>query len=97
MHRALRLAQLEHQAGVVSTYFIYPHSLFYNLLSRSIVDMVKEISKLGHDIGLHFDPKFYKILTLKLIILKIISTEKGLVETFIDISPKAISFIYMVF
>src|SRR5947208_126656 len=56
MHRALRLAQLEKEAGVISTYFLYPHSLFYNFLSRSVIDLVLKIIELGHDIGLHFDP-----------------------------------------
>lgn len=60
-NRALRLAQLEHEEGVRSTYFFNPHCEFYNLLETSQAKIVKDIISLGHDVGLHFDAGFYKI------------------------------------
>lgn len=59
IHRALRLAEIEHEEGVVSTYFLMLHSAYYNLLEPAIVRRVESILKLGHAIGLHFDPSFY--------------------------------------
>ena len=46
-------------AGVQSTYFLWLHSDFYSVLERSTLDSVKEIVRLGHWIGLHFDADFY--------------------------------------
>ena len=61
MHSALKLAQLEKEAGVVATYFILPHSEFYNLFEKEITNLVKEIIALGHEIGLHFDSHYYGV------------------------------------
>lgn len=58
---ALKLAQIEAQEGVKSTYFLLPHSEFYNLLEKENYDCFKKIITLGHDIGLHFDSSFYAV------------------------------------
>ena len=34
LNRSLKLAQIEHEAGVRSTFFLNPHSDFYNLLEN---------------------------------------------------------------
>lgn len=59
-HRALKLAQIEAEEEVVSTYFVLLHSNFYNALEDDIVGLIKAIARLGHHIGLHFDPSFYR-------------------------------------
>ena len=59
IHRALRLAEIEHEEGVTSTFFLLLHSTFYNLLEFEIVQKVEAIIAMGHAIGLHFDPAFY--------------------------------------
>lgn len=61
MHEALNLARIESDLNIKATYFLLPHSEFYNLFEKSITDLVKEIISLGHDIGLHFDPLYYDI------------------------------------
>ena len=58
--RALRLARIEREAGIASTYFILPHSPFYNLLEPEAAEAVLAIRDLGHTLGLHFDPAFYR-------------------------------------
>jgi hypothetical protein len=58
MHRALRLARIEADSGVVATYFFLLHSRFYNLLENSVFELAREIARCGHHIGLHFDPQF---------------------------------------
>lgn len=59
MHRALRLAEIEHEERVKSTFFLMLHSTFYNLLEHAVARRVEAILAFGHDIGLHFDPSFY--------------------------------------
>lgn len=61
VHEALDLARIENKLGIKATYFLLFHSDFYNLLEKEIVDLVREIIDLGHEIGLHFDSHFYEI------------------------------------
>lgn len=61
LNRSLRLAQIEAEEGVKSTFFLLPHCEFYNLLEKSQSSIVKKIIELGHDIGLHFDCGYYDI------------------------------------
>lgn len=61
VHSAYKLALIEYEEGVKSTYFLHPHSEFYNLLEKEITDLVHKIISLGHDIGLHFDVYYHKI------------------------------------
>jgi hypothetical protein len=51
---ALEMAQLEHEAGVRSTYFVLVDGQFYNPLSREVVGQLRRIHALGHEVGLHF-------------------------------------------
>ena len=59
LNRAFKLAEIEAQEGVCSTYFINPHCEFYNLLEAGQAKLVEQILGLGHAIGLHFDAGFY--------------------------------------
>lgn len=61
MHIALKLANIEYEENIRTTYFLHLHSIFYNLLEPEITDRVKDILVLGHQIGLHFDSHFYGI------------------------------------
>lgn len=61
-HRALALAHIERDEGVRATYFILLHSEFYNAMELEIAERLAEIARLGHAIGLHFDPNFYTAL-----------------------------------
>jgi hypothetical protein len=67
---ALRMAELEHQAGAVATYFLMSESVFYNLASKEGADAVARLRELGHDLGVHAvwpavpepDPRFARVL-----------------------------------
>lgn len=61
LNRSLKLAQIEHDLGVKTTYFLNPHSEFYNIMERNQSDIIEHIIGLGHDIGLHFDSAYYAI------------------------------------
>ena len=58
VHRALALAKIEHDEGVRATYFVHLHSRFYNALEDAIVERLRAIVALGHDLGVHFDSRF---------------------------------------
>lgn len=51
---SLRMAELEHEAGVASTFFVLVDGQFYNPLGKEVVEQLRRIRDLGHEIGLHF-------------------------------------------
>lgn len=55
LEHALKIAQLESDHNLHSTFFILLNSQFYNALTKNNVVIIKKISKLGHEIGLHYD------------------------------------------
>ena len=59
LNRARAVAELDAQFGVRSTFFILPHSEYYNILELSQTRLVREIASFGHDIGLHLDVNYH--------------------------------------
>lgn len=55
MGQAVRLAELEAEEGVRSTYFVLLRTDFYNPASRAGQASLRRILSLGHEVGLHFD------------------------------------------
>jgi hypothetical protein len=51
---SLEMAELEHAAGVASTYFVLADGQFYDPLHAEVVRQLRRIHSLGHEIGLHF-------------------------------------------
>ena len=58
---ALKMAEIEHEEGVVASYFFQLHSPFYNLLNKYYSNIFNDIRKLGHLVGLHFDCHYWGI------------------------------------
>ena len=56
LDRALELARIEHEMNINTSYFIQLNNDTYNPLSSKGIEIIHEISKLGHKIGLHFTP-----------------------------------------
>ena len=50
---ALRLAELEAEAGARATYFLMTESVFYNLASEEGERALARLRELGHRVGLH--------------------------------------------
>ena len=50
---ALRMAELEHDAGATATYFLMTESVFYNLDSTEGVAVISRLRELGHRVALH--------------------------------------------
>lgn len=92
MHRAVKLAELEAEEGVKATYFIYPRSIFYNLLSTDIHHLVERILGLGHDIALHFDPTHFRPALSGDALVSAIAVERDLLYREFGVAPTAVSF-----
>jgi hypothetical protein len=91
LNRAIALGRIEHEEGVQATYFVNPHCEFYNLLEASQLAIVKELVRLGHKIGLHFDSMFY-ITKDKVELESQLASEVRLLEQTIGQRPQAFSF-----
>lgn len=55
MHAAARMAEIEAEIGVRSTYFLMVRSPLYNLFSRANQELASFIVQQGHFIGVHYD------------------------------------------
>lgn len=55
---ALKMAQIEHEEGVVATYFFQLHSPYYNLFDEHYSKVFHQIYEQGHHSGLHFDSRY---------------------------------------
>jgi hypothetical protein len=58
---ALRMAELEHELGVQSTFTVLLSGQFYNPFEKENRKLLKQILSFGHEIGLHFDASVYEI------------------------------------
>jgi len=92
LRRSVALARIEAEFGIRATYFLNIHCDYYNLLGVSSVELGRTLVSLGHRIGLHFDPSFYKnsvpdIEKYK----KVLIYEKGILETVFDVPVEAYS------
>ena len=56
---AVKMASIEKELGVLSTYYFLLASDSYNLLSKNNSDSIEFIKDMGHSVGLHFDPTAY--------------------------------------
>lgn len=59
LQEAVKLAGIEKNEGIRSTYFVMLSSEYYNLLTGRNLKSAREILRLGHEIGLHFDITAY--------------------------------------
>ncbi|QMS99203.1 hypothetical protein H1R16_04130 [Marnyiella aurantia] len=85
------MAEIEAELGIKSTYFIQLHSEWYNLLERRSFEGIKQIQSLGHQLGLHFDSRFWNI-TDESQLDKAIEFDKEILEKYFDTELKAFSF-----
>lgn len=59
LEKAVKLAQIEAEEQVQSTYFLLLRTNFYNPASKESLEKIRMIQSMGHEIGLHFDEKAY--------------------------------------
>lgn len=89
--KAYEMAVIEKSLKIKSTYFFLTTSKLYNCLEKSNRDMIKKISDLGHQIGLHFDLSNLKKNSFKKNEKKF-DLEKRILENCIGREIKTISF-----
>lgn len=77
--RAVKLAEIEQNIGVKSTFFFQIGSEFYNVFEGKTRRQLLSIIEMGHDIALHFDPTAYEISNLIELEEKL-KYEKGVLE-----------------
>lgn len=89
VHRAVALARIEREEDARATYFVYLHSRFYNALEDAIVDRLRAIAAMGHEIGLHFDARFTPPGAT---MAGAIAAERGVIERAVGARLSAVSF-----
>ncbi len=87
----MKLAEIEAQEGVSSTFFILPHSEYYNLLELEVSEIFRKIHAMGHKLGIHLDAYYYGIEDISSMI-EPLSWEKMLIERAIGIGCVVDSF-----
>lgn len=59
LSQTVKMAELEAEEGVRSTWFVLLRTDFYNVFSKAGTEALWHIRSLGHEIGLHFDEASY--------------------------------------
>ena len=54
--RAMRFAAIEHDLGIPATYFFRIHANEYNPFSYEVLSLIRDVDRLGHEVGLHAEP-----------------------------------------
>jgi len=54
---AVRIAEIENRLGIKTSYYFRLHA-DYNPFSLKNVNIINEIKRLGHEVGLHYSPSF---------------------------------------
>ena len=81
INQALKMAEIEAENGIKSTYFVMITSDFYNIHSMDTRIKIKRIVELGHEIGVHYDELAYPEAVGKIdAIVKRIEYEKELLQ-----------------
>lgn len=89
LQRAHALARIEADLGISATYFLFPRSLYYNLLHPESKALVQQILALGHHAGLHFDVSMeHEAQDLEWLV----TAERDLLQSEFGVTIEAVSF-----
>lgn len=59
----LPLASIEHELGMISTWYFLPDCPVYNCCSKPLEEIIVELHRMGHQVGLHIDATRYENLS----------------------------------
>ncbi len=59
LSRALKIAKVEYNNKIISTFFVMINSKLYDLSENNNLKNIRKIISLGHEVGLHFDAGLY--------------------------------------
>ena len=82
VQKAGKMARIEHDLGIKSTYFVRLHAL-YNICNRKNYRTLMEMVDYGHEIGLHFEPELF--VTEGENLEEVIMSEKEILEELLGI------------
>ena len=82
---ARKIAIIEHELGIASTFFFLLRSPFYNVLEKHNLQSIRLIKDLGHEISIHFDSTNYDDIESG------VYYELSLFDELFKIQPKIIS------
>lgn len=88
---AANMAIIEKRMGVRSTYFIPLRSPMYNPMSCPNAELIGEVIRNGHEIGLHFDEHFYSDATSAQIVAAV-DWERALLSREFRVQVQTVSF-----
>jgi hypothetical protein len=88
---SLNLAKIEYDFGMKSTFFVNMHSDFYNFFEKESISYLKEILKLGHSIGIHFDATFWDLQDEEQLVKNLVF-EKLVIDKALEIKTNVFSF-----
>ena len=91
IHRAARIAEIEREEGVASTFFVNPHSMLYNMLEPECTALLRRIVQIGHALGLHFDADAYPMPLSAAQFADALARERSLLRDFICVPIDAFS------
>ena len=91
LDKAVDLARIEMEMGVRATYFVMTRSAMYNPFAKTSMVAVREISQLGHEIGLHFDEELVANCT-EVELQDFIDADQALIKQHIGVDAHAVSF-----
>lgn len=60
LESAIKMARLDSELEVKSTFYVLLSNKHYNLLEKDSLRLLREISMLGHEVGLHYDLEAYR-------------------------------------
>lgn len=89
LESALKMAEIEHDTGVRSTYFVLLSSNHYNSFEGRNARMIRQISEFGHEIGLHYDVSQYRCYTEDMV--QALKTETQALESLTGKNVRSIS------
>ena len=88
---AIEVASIEAAEGAVSTYTILLSGPHYNPFEKNTKEILREIKKFGHELGLHFDPTAHDIKNEKELDY-FIAKEAEILSDLLDYDIKMFSF-----
>lgn len=88
--KAFQLASKENALNVSSTYFVLLSSGFYNTAEKEVTKSLREMYRMGHEIGLHFDEVKYACKTVDEIVC-CAEKERGILESILDVPISTVS------
>ena len=90
LEQSLKIAAIENKYNIKSTFFLWLRSPFYNIFEKNYTDIIYNIIKLGHQIGLHFDESVYKIEN-EIDLNEYVDEEVNIIKSFFHLDIYAVS------